>query len=86
MNMNGKLTKVTVNGIDFWFSYDTLVAVVRCGTYFVAENRWSGTTGKHLNYIDGGDKKNRLNKEAFEAKVKEIINQHSFDVPKITIY
>lgn len=52
----------------FWFSYQTLVAFQRCGgKRYVRQNDWSTTTGKHLNAIDGGDKKNRLSEQAFCA-------------------
>ena len=37
----------------------------------VRENNWGPTTGKHLNAIDGGDKKARLSADAFEAKYRE---------------
>lgn len=55
-----------VQGNSFWFSYKTLVAFYhpRHGRV-VHQNDWSNTTGKHLNAIDGGDKKNRVDEETF---------------------
>lgn len=59
------------NGNTFYFSYDTLVAF-RCSKgRFVHTNDWGTTTGKHLNWIDGGDKKSRLNDSDFHKKFKE---------------
>ena len=52
----------------FWFSYQTLVAFQKFGgKRYVRENVWRTTTGKHLNAIDGGDKKNRVSEQEFYA-------------------
>lgn len=59
-------------GRDFYFSYSTLVAVYVPGKgRIVRENDWGPTTGKHLNWIDGGDKRSRLSKERFKATLNE---------------
>lgn len=52
----------------FYFSYETLVAFKskKTGKKYVRENVWGNTTGKHLNWIDGGNKKARLSEEEFE--------------------
>ena len=51
----------------FWFSYKTLVAFWTLGEgRVVRENEWGPTTGKHLNAIDGGDKKERVSSHDFE--------------------
>lgn len=47
-------------GNEFFFSYQTLVAFrpikgAFAGVVLVRKNEWSTTTGKHLNWIDGGD-------------------------------
>lgn len=70
--ISNSFTRVDVNGITVWFSYDTPIAF-RMETQgvvatFVRENDWSNTTGKHLNSIDGGDKDakdERLTEEEF---------------------
>jgi len=55
-------------GNVFWFSYKTLVAFRGPdGRRVVRQNDWGPTTGKHLNAIDGGDKKSRVDSAAFEA-------------------
>lgn len=61
-----------------YYSYDTLVAFKgrnSKGEEFncVIQNQWGPTTGKHLNWIDGGDKKSRLTPEEFNAKLQEFL-------------
>jgi hypothetical protein len=63
-------------GNDFYFSYRTLVAFQpRNGQMFVHANDWGVTTGKHLNWIDGGSKKERLNDADFKAKYEELFQE-----------
>lgn len=60
-------------GNTFYFSYKTLVAFkTKDKTLIVRENIWGPTTGKHLNWIDGGDKESRLSEKEFEKKYHEI--------------
>lgn len=61
---------VSINGVTYFFSYETCVAFERYGVTYVRQNEWSTTTGKHLNTIDGGSpeaKKQRLAREDFLA-------------------
>ena len=58
------------HGITLYYSYDTLVAF--CGWIskekhglIVIKNYWGSTTGKHLNWIDCGNHKNRLTENDF---------------------
>tara|TARA_B100001250_G_C19760242_1_gene772077 strand:+ start:110 stop:460 length:351 start_codon:yes stop_codon:yes gene_type:complete len=65
---------------QFWFSYKTLIAFYapdKSGLWstYVIQNQWSTTTGKHLNWIDAGNKKERLTPEDFENKYLECFNQ-----------
>ena len=55
-----------------YYSYTTPVALMIDGYLKVSENCWSRTTGRHLTWIDGGNKKNRLNREDFQ----KLLNQH----------
>lgn len=49
------------DGRAVWFSYKTPVAFRgQDGKRYVRVNDWSTTTGKHLNAIDGGNKKARI--------------------------
>ena len=50
----------------FWFSYRTLVAFTAGDRRVVRENDWGPTTGKHLNWIDGGNKAARVSSAEFE--------------------
>lgn len=66
---------IKINGMSFYFSYETLVAVNTGKELKVIQNYWGPTTGKHLNAIDGGDKEAkdaRLEKDAFDDFVKHI--------------
>lgn len=61
-----------------YYSYNTVVAFRGTnskGKDFdcVSQNRWGTTTGKHLNWIDGGDKKSRLDKEEFDKQLQEFL-------------
>jgi len=60
---------VTIGDCDLYFSYQTLVAFCHPTTGLVVrENDWGPTTGKHLNWIDGGNKKKRISGEEFAEK------------------
>lgn len=60
----------------FWFSYKTLVAFKKLGgPRIVRQNDWSTTTGKHLNAIDGGDKKSRVSAVEFERLYRETFGE-----------
>jgi hypothetical protein len=65
----------TVNNVDYYFSYNTLVAFRANGRLVVRQNDWAQTTGKHLNWIDGGDKKNRVNSAEFSRLLQELTGQ-----------
>lgn len=71
-------TIVELDSVRLWFSYSTLIGFVKrngsgAGKRFVSENCWSTTTGKHLNAIDGGDKKSRLPREEFEDTYNKLV-------------
>lgn len=71
-------------GCDFYYSYRTLVAVrVPFAGMVVHENDWGPTTGKHLNWIDGGDKEakaSRVDSETFEQRVAEMLGSEAEEV------
>jgi hypothetical protein len=67
-NYGAHALRFDVGGNSFWFSYKTLVAFrAEYGNLVVRQNDWSTTTGKHLNAIDDGNKKTRLNAAQFKA-------------------
>lgn len=67
---------VDMAGVRVWFSYTTPVAFAteECGRV-VRENDWGPTTGKHLNWIDGGDKQSRVSGAEFERLYAEHVEE-----------
>lgn len=66
---------VTVGNATVFFSYQTPVAFQIGGNpMVVSENCWGPTTGKHLNWIDGGRKNERKKREEFERLYREQIH------------
>ena len=65
-----------VGTLTLWYSYKTVVAF-RLGFVdtVVTQNDWGPTTGKHLNWIDGGDHENRLPRAEFEAALQEAMSK-----------
>ena len=65
-------TEVEIGDITIWFSYRTAVGFMAPGWGRVVRcNDWSNTTGKHLNYIDNGQKGSRVDGEAFGIMLEE---------------
>jgi len=59
--------KFVLPHITVWFSYKTPVAFYTPKTgRVVRENEWGPTTGRHLNWIDGGDRESRVDGDTFE--------------------
>lgn len=58
--------------LTLYFSYKTPVAFRKLGgPLIVRQNDWKQTTGKHLNAIDGGNKKSRVDGATFEKLLAE---------------
>lgn len=56
--------------LELYFSYETIVAFQESGhKIVVCYNMWSNTTGRHLNEIDDGAKKDRLQPNAFQEQL-----------------
>lgn len=82
---------VTLGDLEIYYSYKTIIAI-RCyhlsqenghySNFFVSKNYWAQTTGKHLNWIDNGDKSTRLDREDFEKIVAEALTAHNIEVEK----
>lgn len=77
--------QVTLGPITLWFSYKTLVAFRVAGeSMVVRQNDWGPTTGKHLKWIDDGDKKSRVSAEEFQHRYqREIVPLLSDDQERI---
>ncbi len=68
-NHGAHTLRIDVGPLTVWFSYKTPVAFqVRGGRRVVRRNDWGVTTGKHLNWIDGGAAAARLTSEEFERR------------------
>jgi hypothetical protein len=64
-----------VGDLVIWFSYKTPIAFKKIGgERVVRQNDWKQTTGKHLNAIDGGDKKSRVDGATFERLFAEALS------------
>lgn len=77
-NYGAHTQAIEIGTRKIYFSYDTIIAF--CGTnskgeYFncVHCNDWGTTTGKHLNFIDGGNKGMRLSDDEFNKQLKKFI-------------
>jgi len=67
-------SSIKINNVDFYYSYNTLVAVKYSNGLKVSENIWSRTTGKHLNEICS-DKKSRLTRDEFKKEVTKAMKE-----------
>jgi hypothetical protein len=80
-NYGAHTLRFDIGPYTFWYSYKTLVAFHAPGhPRVVCENVWTPTTGKHLNMIDKGDKKSRVDEQTFKRLVKELLEPHFKDV------
>ena len=75
-NYGAHTQQVDIGNLRLWFSYDTVVAFHDNDGRKVCENCWQQTTGKHLNWIDGGDKKSRLPYDEFNELLNEALARH----------
>lgn len=72
---NANCMELTIGELVLWFSYKTVVGYRYKGRRVVSENVWGSTTGKHLNWIDGGKSRraDRLPYPEFEEKLSSIL-------------
>jgi len=73
-------TRVDTKNVVVWFSYKTPIAYRDdVDGLVVSENYWGVTTGKHLNWVDGGDKeakKKRKKSTDFEMMYHNMAERH----------
>lgn len=68
---------VDLGSIRVYYSYNTIVAFYTIETGLVVhQNDWSTTTGRHLNWIDRGNKSARLPHDKFEVALREALTKH----------
>ena len=67
-------------GLTLWYSYRSIIAFREANKpRVVIENIWNTTTGKHLNWIDGGDKNARLEYHEFQNQLKAAMERAGLD-------
>jgi len=69
--------KVVLETITLYYSYETIIAYrdIQDGLV-VHQNVWGVTTGKHLNWIDGGNKTDRLDGDNFDEMLQAALSRH----------
>lgn len=76
-NYGAHSMRLDLGDLGLWFSYDTVVAFQDgSGPVQVSVNCWGSTTGRHLNAIDGGDKKGRIDRTVFESSLDAVLVKH----------
>ena len=73
---NGNAITISIKDLKLYFSYDTIVAFYIKGELTVRKNEWGSTTGKHLNWIDGGTKESRIDGVEFLVKLSKAIEEN----------
>jgi hypothetical protein len=64
--------------LTVWYSYETAIAVEVDGKRYVCENMWSVTTGKHLSWIDGGEREAKHSRVPYLV-FRELCKKHAID-------
>lgn len=70
--------RLDIGSLRVWYSYTTIVAFYVLGDRLsVCQNGWGPTTGKHLNWIDGGGtaKKDRIPNGQFNKELERAIRR-----------
>ena len=70
---------VCIGDLHLYYSYSTVVAYLHGGRLFCSENKWSITTGKHLNAIET-DHDKRLEWNRFRAGLNYTVRELGFEV------
>lgn len=79
-NYGAHTLAVQVGDVTMYYSYKTLVAFQDWSNghgLIVSQNIWGTTTGKHLNWIDEGNKGHRLPPEQFQAAWDQCLKDHN---------
>lgn len=78
---------VQIGSLTIYFSYQTPVAFSAPGIgRRVRVNSWGPTTGKHLNAIDNGNQKARINGEQFERELEKLLAEHGLTNESIAMH
>ena len=69
--------RVVLKTLILYYSYETIIAYEdNQDGLIVHQNVWGVTTGKHLNWIDSGNKKSRLDGCKFDEMLQATLNRH----------
>lgn len=71
-NSAKNFNSVSIGDVTFYFSYETCVGVNIGHRLYVHKNIWGTTTGKHLNWLDGGNKEDRLDSDEFDKIISRV--------------
>jgi len=75
-NYGSHTQRIDVGNLSLWFSYDTVIAFRTPNAgFFITENVWGPTTGKHLNWIDP-NKARRLKSDDFDERLEAALTKH----------
>ena len=74
---NGRSVKLILGDIILYFSFDTIVAFEYDGELYCSKNKWSNTSGRHLNLIQP-DKKKRIHHFELIQMLDRILAQSGF--------
>ena len=76
-NYGGHCILLQIGDITLWFSYKTVVAFQAAGRIrVVRKNEWGPTTGKHLRWIDDGEKEKRVPGEEFQRQLDYLLDHY----------
>ncbi len=78
-NYGAHTLEVNLPGLTLYFSYQTVIAYhdLQEGEV-VSKNVWGKTTGKHLNFIDNGNKADRLPHDEFERRLAAVLERRGY--------
>lgn len=76
-----KITVPVKKGVvNFWYSYETLIAFQVPGFSSVdLKNYWGPTTGKHMNWLS--HKSGRVDQEEFDETLEKQLKEIQYDEP-----
>ena len=76
-NYSGHCIRLQMGSLTLYFSYKTVVAFCDGNSEMqICENVWGPTTGKHLNWLDAGNKKERIEQSEFKDKLQVVLDKH----------
>jgi hypothetical protein len=76
--------KMEWDDLTLYYSYQTIVGFIYKGKRYVSVNAWGTTTGKHINAIDQGRKKERLSEMDFNRALDAALNLFRGRAPRPT--